>query len=112
MPTRVLLLPGWQNSGPSHWQSLWEHLYGFTRVEQDDWLWPRRGDWMARLDEVVLQIYQGRHVIPGYARYFTKVGRLKVPFKIGLLQGGEWTTPAGVETHAMFKGYVVFLVNP
>jgi uncharacterized protein len=55
LPTRVLLLPGWQNSGPSHWQSRWEHLYGYVRVEQDDWLWPKRGDWMARLDDVLLQ---------------------------------------------------------
>jgi predicted alpha/beta hydrolase family esterase len=50
---RVLLLPGWLNSDPAHWQSRWEALRGFARVEQDDWLWPRRGDWMARLDEVV-----------------------------------------------------------
>ncbi len=51
---RVLLLPGWLNSGPTHWQSHWEALHGHWRVEQDDWLWPRRGDWMARLDEVIL----------------------------------------------------------
>ncbi|MDO9314531.1 MAG: alpha/beta hydrolase [Burkholderiaceae bacterium] len=50
---RVLLLPGWQDSGPTHWQSRWEALHGYQRVEQDDWLWPRRGDWMARLDEVM-----------------------------------------------------------
>ena len=55
LPTRVLLLPGWQNSGPSHWQSRWEQLRGYHRVEQDDWLWPKRGDWMARLDEVLQQ---------------------------------------------------------
>ena len=55
LPVRVLLLPGWQNSGPSHWQSRWEALHGYRRVEQDDWLWPKRGDWMARLDEVLLQ---------------------------------------------------------
>jgi predicted alpha/beta hydrolase family esterase len=51
---RVLLLPGWQDSGPSHWQSRWQAAHGFEKVEQDDWLWPRRGDWMARLDEVLL----------------------------------------------------------
>jgi hypothetical protein len=51
---RVLLLPGWQDSGPIHWQSRWEALHGYPRVQQDDWLWPRRGDWMARLDEVLL----------------------------------------------------------
>ncbi len=52
---RVLLLPGWNGSGASHWQSRWEARYGHRRVEQDDWLWPRRGDWMARLDEVLLE---------------------------------------------------------
>lgn len=50
---RVLTLPGWQNSGPAHWQSRWEARHGDERVEQADWEWPRRGDWMARLDEVV-----------------------------------------------------------
>ena len=52
MPT--LLLPGWQNSGIGHWQTQWEALYGDQRVQQHDWDWPRRGDWMARLDEVLL----------------------------------------------------------
>jgi len=51
---RVLILPGWLNSGPGHWQTRWEALHGFERVEQADWEWPRRGDWMARLDEVLL----------------------------------------------------------
>ena len=54
-PERVLLLPGWQDSGAAHWQSRWEALHGFRRVQQDDWLWPRRGDWLARLDEVLLE---------------------------------------------------------
>jgi len=50
----VLILPGWQNSGPLHWQSLWEAHYGYDRVEQHDWMRPLRGDWIARLEEVVL----------------------------------------------------------
>ncbi len=54
-PERVLLLPGWLNSGPGHWQTLWEAQHGDRRVEQADWEWPRRGDWMARLDEVLLE---------------------------------------------------------
>jgi uncharacterized protein len=52
---RVLLLPGWLDSGPDHWQSRWQVQHGDTRVTQDDWLWPKRGDWMARLEEVLLQ---------------------------------------------------------
>jgi uncharacterized protein len=52
---RVLLLPGWLDSGADHWQSRWEALHHDQRVTQDDWLWPKRGDWMARLEEVLLE---------------------------------------------------------
>jgi predicted alpha/beta hydrolase family esterase len=50
----VLLLPGWQGSGPDHWQMRWAKVHGYSVVEQNDWLRPRRGDWLARLDEVVI----------------------------------------------------------
>ncbi len=50
----VLLLPGWLDSDAGHWQTHWAKRHGFERVVQDDWLWPKRGDWMARLDEVLL----------------------------------------------------------
>lgn len=50
----VLLLPGWQNSGPDHWQSRWERSHGYARVQQHDWMQPLRGDWIARLQDVVL----------------------------------------------------------
>ena len=53
-PRHVLILPGWQNSGPGHWQSLWEAAHGYTRVEQHDWMRPLRGDWIARLEDVLL----------------------------------------------------------
>jgi predicted alpha/beta hydrolase family esterase len=53
-PSNVLLLPGWQNSGPQHWQSLWEQRHGYHRVEQSDWDRPLRGDWVTRLEEVLL----------------------------------------------------------
>jgi len=54
MHAQVLLLPGWQNTGPDHWQSRWETRYGYTRVQQHDWMRPLRGDWMAQLEEAVL----------------------------------------------------------
>ena len=34
----ILLLPGWQNSEPAHWQSRWEAQHGYQRVEQHDWM--------------------------------------------------------------------------
>lgn len=51
---QILILPGWQNSGPAHWQSRWEVLHGDVRVQQHDWMRPLRGDWIARLEDVLL----------------------------------------------------------
>ena len=56
-PGHTLLLPGWQNSGPGHWQTRWEALHGYHRVEQHDWLRPLRGDWSARLEETVVDAH-------------------------------------------------------
>ena len=51
--SQILLLPGWQDAGPVHWQSHWERLHGFRRVQQHDWWWPRRGDWMMQLEDAL-----------------------------------------------------------
>lgn len=53
---RILLLPGWQNSGPGHWQTRWESVHGDHRVEQHEWMRPLRGDWSIRLEEEVLAL--------------------------------------------------------
>ena len=52
---KVLVLPGWQNSGAAQWQSRWEVEHGYRRVEQHDWMRPLRGDWVARLEEGLLE---------------------------------------------------------
>ncbi len=64
------------------------------------------------VDEVVLQTYQGRHTIPGYQAYLRQLERVKLPFKIGLVQHGEWQAPPGLARNTKFRGYVVFLLNP
>jgi len=52
--TPVLILPGYGDSGPDHWQSHWERADPtFRRVIQDDWLLPKLVDWMTRLEEEV-----------------------------------------------------------
>jgi hypothetical protein len=64
------------------------------------------------VDEVVLQTYQGRHTIKGYENYLASLKRLAMPYKIGLVQNGEWQAPQELEDDPDFKGYVVFLLNP
>lgn len=50
MSVRVLSLPGWNGSGPAHWQTLWERLDArIVRVEQADWDQPSLERWRAQL---------------------------------------------------------------
>lgn len=86
----VLVLPGWQNSGPGHWQSRWEALYGDRRVEQSDWMRPLRGDWMMRLDEAIGELEAaeesprvalvahslGCHLVSAWATHSRKTARI------------------------------------
>jgi len=46
----ILIVPGYTNSGPTHWQSRWEQkLSTARRVEQEEWSKPVREDWIERL---------------------------------------------------------------
>ncbi len=54
MPT-ILIVPGWRDSGPAHWQSLWaERLLGAVRVQQDDWVSPTREAWVRSIGQTIL----------------------------------------------------------
>ncbi|WP_068087402.1 RBBP9/YdeN family alpha/beta hydrolase [Novosphingobium rosa] len=50
-PPLVLTVPGLHNSGPGHWQSLWEqHRHDCHRVELGMWDQPHRNTWVNQLN--------------------------------------------------------------
>ena len=50
----ILIIPGWRDSPPGHWQSLWaEQLPGAVRVQQDDWITPSRQAWVASITRAI-----------------------------------------------------------
>ena len=50
----ILIVPGWSNAGPDHWQSRWERqLKTARRVQQADWETPLLDDWVGRIIEDV-----------------------------------------------------------
>ena len=53
--TSVLILPGLTNSGPEHWQTLWEKQFNLKRVNQDNWNSPICDDWVERLEQSIRQ---------------------------------------------------------
>jgi predicted alpha/beta hydrolase family esterase len=51
----IIIVPGWRDSGPGHWQSLWaESIVGAVRVQQDNWISPTRSAWVSRIAETIL----------------------------------------------------------
>jgi len=63
----VLLLPGLANSGPQHWQSLWEAKHPeYRRVEQADWDTPKCADWVQTLHDSIRSI-DGPVVLAGHS---------------------------------------------
>lgn len=48
----ILIVPGWTNSGPDHWQSRWQrNMKNASRIEQQDWDTPRVDDWTTQIVE-------------------------------------------------------------
>ena len=54
MAPPILILPGLFDSGPGHWQTLFEEkLPGARRVMQRDWEAPEPGEWVEALDREI-----------------------------------------------------------
>ncbi|BCU65082.1 hypothetical protein ACBO_18730 [Acinetobacter bouvetii] len=65
------------------------------------------------INEMIIQTYQGSTTIPNYEAYLHKISKLKLPYKIGVVQRGEWNPVLNFSADPNFKGYVVFLLrNP
>jgi uncharacterized protein len=61
---RFLVVPGWQSSGPDHWQTHLEaSLDGTSRVEMTDWITPQTADWIDSLERAIADCAQPPVVI-------------------------------------------------
>jgi predicted alpha/beta hydrolase family esterase len=53
----ALMVPGLFNSGPAHWQTLWEKKHPeYRRVVQRDWETPDCTDWIRTLDQSIASV--------------------------------------------------------
>lgn len=51
---QVIVVPGWNNSGPGHWQTHWENEFpALQRVRQKNWAAPDPVDWVDTLDQTI-----------------------------------------------------------
>lgn len=65
---RMLIVPGIGNSGPRHWQSLWEEKFqGAVRVVQRDWGNPEKDEWVKGLDEHIERFPEEEIALVGHS---------------------------------------------
>ena len=68
MDCNVLTLAGLWNSGPQHWQSLWEHRHpAWQRVAHRDWTNPDCHEWVAELDAAIAASEAGPPVLVAHS---------------------------------------------
>jgi len=99
----ILIHPGLGNSGPQHWQSLWEKQFGFERVEQHDWDTPVCSDWTATLNSYVEKYYPADVIIVAHSLACASVAywaqkyrmRIKGALLVALSDTEADTLPAG-----------------
>lgn len=79
--------------------------------------WAKTGDVVTintlPIDELVVQSYQGRHTVANYQDYLPALTRLRIPFKLGLVQNGQHDTRAEMQLtqSPWYRGTVIFMLN-
>ena len=102
--TSIIIVPGWRDSGPGHWQTLWaERLPQARRVVQDDWHTPTRSAWVARLEETVLE-QPGPVVIVAHSLGCITTAHMK-PEAAARVSGALLVAPADPERRAVLSDF-------
>ena len=102
--TSIIIVPGWRDSGPGHWQTLWaERLPQARRVVQDDWHTPTRSAWVARLEETVFE-QPGPVVIVAHSLGCITTAYMK-PEAAARVRGALLVAPADPERRAVLSDF-------
>ena len=102
--TSIIIVPGWRDSGPGHWQTLWaERLPQARRVVQNDWHTPTRSAWVARLEETVLE-QPGPVVIVAHSLGCITTAHMK-PEAAARVRGALLVAPADPERRAVLSDF-------
>ncbi|MBV5299065.1 MAG: alpha/beta hydrolase [Rhodoferax sp.] len=100
----IIIIPGWRDSGPGHWQSLWaQTLPGAIRVQQDDWVCPSRSAWVAAITQAILAC-SGPVVIAAHSLGCIATTHLPAQ-AAALIQGALLVAPADPERRSVLADF-------
>ena len=110
MPS-IIIVPGWRDSGPGHWQSLWaEQLPGAVRVQQDDWITPSRNAWVVSISRTILE-QPGPVVIVAHSLGCIATTHLP-PEAVARIQGALLVAPADPERRGILADFAPVPYQP
>lgn len=107
----ILIVPGWRDSGPGHWQSLWaDSLAGAQRTQQDDWVAPSRQAWVGSLARQILAI-DGPVVIAAHSLGCIATTQLPAD-AAARIQGALLVAPADPERRSVLADFAPVPYQP
>jgi predicted alpha/beta hydrolase family esterase len=98
-PPTVLVLPGLGGSGAEHWQTIWERLYGYERVSQQDWNRPELEAWRGAL-ELAVDRARGAVLLVAHSLACTLVAHFAARPAANRVRGALMVAPADVDSPA------------
>lgn len=100
----LIIVPGWRDSAPGHWQSLWAaSLPGAQRTVQDDWESPKRAAWVGALAQQILAV-NGPVVIAAHSLGCITTVHLP-PEAAARIQGALLVAPADPERRGVLADF-------
>ncbi|MDP2643108.1 MAG: alpha/beta hydrolase [Candidatus Peregrinibacteria bacterium] len=97
MNQTILILPGWQDSGPQHWQSIWLKKYpNAVKVIQKDFMNPEKEEWVKTLNAYIEKYKDNEIILVGHS--------------LACATFAHWSNEYFAKTSAKIKG--ALLVSP
>ena len=107
----IVIVPGWRDSGPAHWQSLWtERLPEAVRVQQDDWVTPSRKSWVASIARTIVAQNQ-RVVVVAHSLGCIATTHL-LPEAVKHISGALLVAPADPERRSVLSDFAPVPYQP
>ena len=107
----ILILPGLGNSGPQHWQSIWQKEYNFIRIEQKDWETPKCTDWINTINTEIKKHNPAEVILVAHSLACTTVAYWAQKFNIKI-KGALLVAPSDTEADSYPPGTSGFTPVP
>ena len=107
----ILILSGLGNSGPQHWQSIWEREYNFLRVEQTDWETSVCADWITTINNIIKQFDPTQVILVGHSLACTTIAYWAQKYNT-TIKGALLVAPSDTEADTYPRGTTGFSPVP